>query len=247
MSEVDDVWRRKSDYDLQQAASSLFQYGPTARKAIQAELERRGFEKADESLKCPSCSARIGLREDHIKCRSCGKAFPSAFQHILSDWANGEETGADEDAATAAPEEAPSQPIASAERQSVDAGPPPPIERNPVIVRYRDGYRAAALVVLIGQIFKVLGVAIGSLVMVFIAGSNSSPLGAGGSFLAGTLMGLILGGAFFISGVFVAAHGQLLQATLDTAVSASPFLTDRQRARAMGLPESVARAKTNRK
>jgi len=40
---------------------------------------------------------------------------------------------------------------------------------------------------------------------------------------------------FYLLGVLVAAHGQVLQATLDSAVNSSPFLTDADKAEIMSL------------
>ena len=44
----------------------------------------------------------------------------------------------------------------------------------------------------------------------------------------------------WVCGVIIAAEGQIPQATLDNAVASSHFLTDPERADAMGLPRSVA-------
>jgi hypothetical protein len=51
----------------------------------------------------------------------------------------------------------------------------------------------------------------------------------------GFLLGLIVAALFFVVGIIVAAQGQLLKATLDTAVHSSPFLTDDLRAVIMSL------------
>jgi len=96
--------------------------------------------------------------------------------------------------------------------------------------RYRDAYRVANGVVWIGSAVKVLGFVIGSL---FALGGGTQLEGS--TRLGVILFGVLVAIAFWIVGVFVSAHGQLLQATLDTAVHSSPFLTNEERASAMSL------------
>ena len=70
---------------------------------------------------------------------------------------------------------------------------------------------------------------------------NSGPLGKIGMIIGGIaiVVGLVVGAVvaipLFVLGVFVAAHGQVLKATLDEAVHTSPFLTDDERATTMSL------------
>lgn len=46
---------------------------------------------------------------------------------------------------------------------------------------------------------------------------------------------LLFGALLYCVGVLVAAQGQILLATLDTAVNSSPFLTNEDKAKAMSL------------
>jgi hypothetical protein len=92
-----------------------------------------------------------------------------------------------------------------------------------VISRYVDAYRIAGITVGFGTGIKVAGGALG-LAMLFLR------LGELGFVLA-----VLVAAVFFSFGVLLAAHGQVLSATLDTAVASSPFLTDEQRAIAMSL------------
>jgi len=94
--------------------------------------------------------------------------------------------------------------------------------------RYVDGYRVANTVNSFGQIIKVGGCVFG--VLVFLGASEM--LKSPGD---GLLLGLIATALFFVIGIIVAAQGQLLKATLDTAVHSSPFLTDDLRAAVMSL------------
>lgn len=98
--------------------------------------------------------------------------------------------------------------------------------------RYSDAYAVAGVVVGFGDIIKIVGVVAG--VVIFIAIFIGS-LGADfrSSSIGGLIGGLVLGSAtgflFYLLGVIVAALGQILRATLDTAVNTSPFLSDDQK------------------
>jgi len=94
--------------------------------------------------------------------------------------------------------------------------------------RYVDGYRVANAVSSFGQIIKVAGCVLGLLVFIGLGDALKSPS-------ARVLLGLFVGALFFVVGTFVAAQGQLLKATLDSAVHSSPFLTDDLRAEIMSL------------
>jgi hypothetical protein len=51
----------------------------------------------------------------------------------------------------------------------------------------------------------------------------------------GILVGCLAGLLWYVIGIFVAAQGQILKATLDSAVNSSPFLTDAHKAEIMSL------------
>jgi hypothetical protein len=72
------------------------------------------------------------------------------------------------------------------------------------------------------------------LVLIGLAGSESA-LG-GFSLVIGLVLAVIVGGGGFILGTLLAAQGQVLKATLDTAVNSSPFLSNDQRVEIMSLP-----------
>lgn len=112
---------------------------------------------------------------------------------------------------------------------------PPPA---PVVRRYRDAYRVGAALAGLGNGIKAAG---GILAGVIAVGSLSLSNNQVGVFvLIGVFTSIIVGGLFWVCGVVVAAQGQILRATLDNAVASSHFLTDPERAEAMGLPRSVA-------
>jgi hypothetical protein len=103
-----------------------------------------------------------------------------------------------------------------------------------VVTRYRDAYRVGAALVGLGNAIKAAGAVLGGIIVVSSLSKGDGPFAAAGVFLGATA-GLL----FRVCGVMVAAQGQVLRATLDTAVASSHFLTDTERADAMGLPHTV--------
>lgn len=104
-----------------------------------------------------------------------------------------------------------------------------------VVNRYRDAYRVGATLVGLGNFIKVVGLVLAGIIVIGVLSAGNGPFGLAGFFLAA-----IVGGLFWVCGVIVAAQDQILQATLDNAVASSHFLTNPERADAMGLPRSVA-------
>ena len=106
--------------------------------------------------------------------------------------------------------------------------------------RYRaavEAYIVAKAVVALGGTTKgaaillaVLGLLVVGIAVRDVQGSTSIVLGAAGVVLAAFFVGVL-----YLLGIMVSAEGQILQASLDTAVSSSPFLTNDERAEAMSL------------
>lgn len=108
-----------------------------------------------------------------------------------------------------------------------------------VLGRYRDGYRAARMTVVLGIVIRVLGALLGLAVMLILSvlGSSSgegSRVGFEGLGL-GLFFGFTIFAVFFVLGVLVSSLGQLRKASLDAAVNSSPFLTNEERAEVMSL------------
>jgi hypothetical protein len=116
-----------------------------------------------------------------------------------------------------------------------------PIEESssPVVNRYRDAYRVGATLVGFGNAIKMAGAILGGIIVIGSLIELNGPVAASGVFL-GVAVGLL----FWVCGVMAAASGQILRATLDNAVASSHFLTNPERADAMGLPRSVTNRST---
>lgn len=107
--------------------------------------------------------------------------------------------------------------------------------------RYKDAYIVARVTNGFGKVIKAIGIGIAILLVIIgfvVAGQRSlgeTAVVLGVGFIA---FGVIMGVWFFIVGVLVSAQGQILRASLDSAVNNSPFLTNDHRAKIMSLPEA---------
>ncbi len=110
--------------------------------------------------------------------------------------------------------------------------------RTATTQRYLDAYRVAAATVAIGQAVKVLAICLAGIAlvvpMVGVSQSIANQLTASATpLLLGLVAAVAVGVPFYALGILVSAIGQVLKATLDTAVHTSPFLDKNQMAQIM--------------
>ena len=103
--------------------------------------------------------------------------------------------------------------------------------------RYKDAYAVGRVTVAFGKTIKGIGIGVAGLMALIAIGilQSSSTIGMGALVFA-----LVVGGLFYILGVLISASGQVLEATLDTAVNSSPFLNNSHRADIMSLGRGPA-------
>lgn len=101
--------------------------------------------------------------------------------------------------------------------------------------RYADAYLIARGINGIGGVIKGFGIFIG--VLMALAGLVSIAKGGMGVLIGFAMLGVASGFAtlFYFFGMLAAAQGQILKATLDTAVNTSAFLSTDDRAAVMSL------------
>ena len=95
-------------------------------------------------------------------------------------------------------------------------------------VRYRDAYAVASTIMGFGGVVKAIGVLLAGIV-VLASLATSNDLGGGRAVLGGLLLGAWIGGIIYLLGILTSAQGQILRATLDTAVNTSPLLDHEHR------------------
>jgi ABC-type antimicrobial peptide transport system permease subunit len=98
--------------------------------------------------------------------------------------------------------------------------------------RYTDSYLVARTIAAFGATVKFIAFAIGVgiFLVALIAGHQSVEYGVGGF-----ILGAIVAIPIYILGILVSAQGQILKATLDTAVCSSPLLTKDEMRQIMSL------------
>ena len=114
------------------------------------------------------------------------------------------------------------------------------VEAKALLSRYWDAYLVARMTVGLGEIIKVIAVVFAVLIMLaalLIAGQASQSSGGTAvvTFFLGVIGAAFVGGQFYLLGIIVMAQGQILKASLDSAVNSSPFLQNEQRAKIMSL------------
>jgi hypothetical protein len=114
--------------------------------------------------------------------------------------------------------------------------------------RYADSYRIANFQTGLGDLIKKVAGICGFIIFfggLCYAGSSATPqpgfFGPGANMVGvvlgifGMIIGAAVAGVGFILGILVSSDGQILKATLDTAVCSNPFLNDNDRAAMMTL------------
>lgn len=101
--------------------------------------------------------------------------------------------------------------------------------------RYQDAYLVARATAAIGGVVKMVAIGLGVLIALAAVVLGSAGGKGAEAFFAGLLLGAVAAIPIYILGVLVSAQGEVLKATLDTAVHGSPFLKKEDMARVMSL------------
>jgi hypothetical protein len=112
---------------------------------------------------------------------------------------------------------------------------------SPVVSRYKDAFRVAAVYVGLGYTIKGVGILLAGIAGIGIMAAVSMGEPSIWGFLGAIFIGAMVFVPFWVFGIIITAQGQMLRAALDSAVAASPFMTNEERAVAMGLPIDAAR------
>lgn len=120
------------------------------------------------------------------------------------------------------------------ERGSTASSQPsrPKGSRRALMSRYTDSYLIARTITAFGATVKFIAFIIGGgiiLVSIVVGGQS------GQYFIGGILVAAIVGIPIYVLGILVSAQGQILKATLDTAVNTSTLLTKDEMRQIMSL------------
>ena len=159
-----------------------------------------------------------------VNCPRCGTANQAGQYHCSSCKLNLSVKY------TPAPGETPAFPIEPRTPVAIDESPEMSTEgqrriASVLLARNRDAYRQANSIVSTGAVVKTVGWILAALIVV------GGLMTKNGEIIAGSIVvALATGSSFNSKGVGIAAQGQLMLASLDTAVNTSPFLEDGQKA-----------------
>lgn len=170
-------------------------------------------------MKCPKCGL---LNPDNAQKCQCGYDFELMRQ--LTSYLG--------QSATKTPEEAETIEDLFQRPQKVH-----PSEGHSLIKKYGDAYRIGRGLTKLGRLAKGLALLLGVLTFLaalLLASANYPPgLGTTTTVLVGLLMSILVAVPAFLLGALVNALGQILIATLDTAINTSPFLDNTQKSQIM--------------
>ena len=95
--------------------------------------------------------------------------------------------------------------------------------------RYKDSYLLARTITTFGSIVKFLAFLVGGVIALIALSQGSQYV------VIGVALGIFIVLPIYILGVLVSAMGQILKATLDTAVNTSPLITKDEMRQIMSL------------
>jgi len=158
------------------------------------------------------------------KCRKCKEECEDSFD---SCWSCG--TGRD---GTPPVEPFPEPGTIPAEASpATSSARPSKSGRRSVMSRYTDAYLIAHTITTVGATVKVIAfVGGGGIALISLVASFDSKV-----YIGGIIFGAIGGILIYVLGILVASQGQILKATLDTAVNSSPLLTKDEMRQIMSL------------
>jgi hypothetical protein len=105
------------------------------------------------------------------------------------------------------------------------------------MVRYRDGYLVGRAANTAAVLIKTAGLLTAAMFFFAVLYVNQylPEEQRGPVFILGLVFAAFFGGVSYVVGVMVGAVGQVVYATIDTAVNTSPSLSESQRAQVMGI------------
>ena len=164
-------------------------------------------------VQCPKCHSKNAV--NRVRCRECGEALRKPAASPQPDEANANAQS--------------NAPLSSAQLRAAASAP------EALSTRYRDAYLTARAINGLGEIIKGVSIFLG-IVIVIMSTKAASGFGVGGeSFIIGLVFGTVVGFLGYVGGVLLSAQGQILKATLDSAVNTSPLLSNENRLSIMSL------------
>jgi hypothetical protein len=157
------------------------------------------------------------------KCKKCGEGLEDSFD---SCWRCNTPDDGTSPRLAATPESWSDSPSSSSRAGHGSS----PAVTSSAAKRYSDAYLVARSIAGIGELVKVAAFILGGCIIFAAITQDRATFVIGGFILA---FGVAI--PIYVLGILVAAQGQILKATLDTAVTNSPFLKREDMAKVMSL------------
>lgn len=160
------------------------------------------------------------------KCKKCGEVLEDSFD---SCWQCGTPDEGKSPRVAGTSETRAESPASSSRSERSSS----PAATSSVTKRYSDAYIVARTIAGIGDLVKRVALILGACIalVALIALTQGSTAYA----IVGLLVAVVVTVPIYVLGILVAAQGQILKATLDTAVTNSPFLKREEMAKVMSL------------
>jgi hypothetical protein len=169
-----------------------------------SECEKCGAAIEQGNFLCPDCAGTSRTsKSGRIACPSCGAELAATAQHCYNCSANPRATAA-----------AAQRPAGSAVRAAPARSVAP----------YDDAYSVSRAVISAGNAVKVIAGVLGG--MVLIASLFAAEQLGWVAAVVGVIYAVTIGASLYVLGVLLSAVGQILRATLDTAVNTSRISPD---------------------
>lgn len=199
------------------------------------------------NFNCPRCGELhswsipqlANVRDESVAdyCAKCGQGFRVAISMIAANTSASADSSSPVATSTQVIGEK-SVPSVPTSGRATAVHPAPPSQTVVALKRrYADAYIVARTVDGFGLTIKILGIVIGA-VVVLLSFAAASKGGVGVLFaLIGVAVAGTIAAILYILGTLASAQGQILKATLDSAVNTSRMLSDHDRAEIMSLPD----------
>lgn len=160
------------------------------------------------------------------KCKKCGEVLEDTFD---SCWQCNTPDDGTSPRLAAKPESRSDSPSSSSRSERSSS----PAATSSATKRYSDAYLVARTITGIGDLVKVVALILGGCIIlaaIFVATQDNATFA-----VAGFILAFVVAIPIYVLGILVAAQGQILKSTLDTAVTNSPFLKREEMAKVMSL------------
>jgi hypothetical protein len=98
-----------------------------------------------------------------------------------------------------------------------------------IAIRYRNAYAIANGNIAIGNALKVIGIVLAIVIILAAVSKSSNSFGSSAWIMGGLVGGVFVGISAYSIGIWITSQGQMMKATIDTAINTSPLIDNEQK------------------